>query len=102
MVGKTIVGYTTQCPHCGMHFEERPGSGIRRGRCPCSPDTVCGKKLCMAVCVTKEQRIRILEDDDSPELVFPRERLTAASNMLDLCRGDKDFHEYNEEGIIDR
>lgn len=102
MVGSKIVGYTTQCPHCGMHFEERPGSGIKRGRCSCSPDTVCGKKLCLATCVSKEHRLRIMEVDDSPELAISRERLTAASNMLELCRGDKGFHEYNEEGIIDR
>lgn len=40
------VATTLQCPHCGMHFVSRKGSGIRREFCLKCGDVCCNRQTC--------------------------------------------------------
>lgn len=40
------VATTLQCPHCGMHFVSRKGSGHRRAYCYKCSAVTCGSRAC--------------------------------------------------------
>lgn len=40
------VASTTQCVHCGAHFQVIPGSGKKRGTCFNCNGVLCGRKKC--------------------------------------------------------
>jgi len=40
------VATTLMCPHCGMHFVSRKGSGIRRCYCMRCGEVTCGQRKC--------------------------------------------------------
>lgn len=56
-----VVADTQQCPHCGMHFVMRQGSGVERGFCLKCYGVTCGKPKCMRECVPMEQWLELIE-----------------------------------------
>lgn len=50
---------TTQCVHCGKHFEMKPGSGKMRGFCMRCNGYICGPEC--AECIPQEQMIENIE-----------------------------------------
>lgn len=68
------VASTLMCPHCGGHFESRPGSGKRRTFCLKCAAVTCGDPKCDP-CVPLEARLDHAEgrktryDDVIKELV---------------------------------
>lgn len=50
------VSSTLQCPHCGGHFESRPGSGKRRTYCLHCAAVTCGNPACDP-CIPIEARL---------------------------------------------
>lgn len=63
--GGTVEHDTLQCCHCGIHWEIKPGSGIRRGFCvPCGKVT-CGREQCDA-CLPMEKFIDCVERGIDP------------------------------------
>lgn len=55
------------CPHCGLHFEIVPGSGIRRMWCGKCNAVCCGSEAC-AECVPWEQKMCEIEADATKHL----------------------------------
>lgn len=51
------VARTLSCAHCGIHWEVKPGSGIKRGFCQDCKAPLCGKKECMVVCTPMGARL---------------------------------------------
>lgn len=60
IVGGQQVASTLQCPHCGCHFESRPGSGARRTFCMRCSAVTCGAAACDP-CVPFEARVEYVE-----------------------------------------
>ena len=54
------VSSTLMCPHCGAHFEYRPGSGTRRGFCLKCYGVTCGHPKCNT-CIPLEARLDHVE-----------------------------------------
>lgn len=54
------VATLLQCPHCGAHFESRPGSGARRTWCIKCAAVTCGKHVC-DVCIPLEAKFEHIE-----------------------------------------
>lgn len=54
------IASTLQCPHCGAHFESRPGSGTRRCFCTRCRAVTCGQAACDA-CIPIEARLEFVE-----------------------------------------
>jgi len=56
---------TLQCPHCGCHFETRPGSGRRRTFCLRCMGVTCGARDCDP-CIPLEARLEHQEGRKTP------------------------------------
>ena len=56
----TIEGDTLQCCHCGMHWIQIKGSGIKRGFCMNCMQPTCGKPEC-SVCLPHEKLLETIE-----------------------------------------
>ena len=54
------VASTLMCPHCGAHFESRPGSGKMRAYCLKCSAVTCGKPECNT-CIPLEARLDHME-----------------------------------------
>lgn len=69
------VASTLRCPHCGGHFESRPGSGKRRAFCLKCQRVTCGNPTCDA-CIPVEARCEFVEgkktsyDDEIKKLIL--------------------------------
>ncbi len=68
--GERVDADTLQCCHCGSHEEIVAGSGRERGWCLRHNAFVCGRPMCMAFCMDKEQRLENLERG-LPEMTVP-------------------------------
>ncbi len=55
-----VTEVTNCCPHCGMHFVMRKGSGVRRGFCMKCGGITCGKPEC-GPCIPIEARLEHAE-----------------------------------------
>ncbi len=56
LIGSMQVASTLMCPHCGVHFELRPGSGKRRTFCGRCRAVTCGAHACDP-CIPLEARL---------------------------------------------
>ena len=54
------VANTLMCPHCGMHFVSRRGSGARRGYCYHCAAVTCGNPACDG-CRPLEKQLEAIE-----------------------------------------
>lgn len=77
--GKQVASLL-QCPHCGGHFESRPGSGLRRTFCFRCMKVTCGAPACDA-CVPLEARLESAEGNKTPYDEVIKE-LTAQGALL--------------------
>ena len=60
LIGSVQVASTLMCPHCGSHFESRPGSGRRRTFCCRCQAVTCGAHACDP-CIPIEARLDHVE-----------------------------------------
>ena len=75
------VASLLQCPHCGAHFESRPGSGVRRAWCLRCHAVTCGALGCDA-CIPLEARLEYAEGSKTRYDETIAEQLAAGALLL--------------------
>jgi len=64
-IGGKETGSTLSCPHCGGHFESKPGSGTERSFCMKCAAVTCGSRECVTSCAPWERQMEALERNAS-------------------------------------
>lgn len=59
---------TSQCPHCGYHFNIVRGSGHKRSFCMRCMKPVCDKEQCIKECIPLEMRLDLIEKGKAKEI----------------------------------